>query len=107
MALYKYEHLDHAAAAKNGCEAVFEVLQDHKEAPLEVCPKCGQACRRMFNFRVSSVRSERDTLSPKNLAAHGFTQYKKAGGGYYEKTAGEGPKVISADEAAKLQSKGL
>jgi hypothetical protein len=28
------------------------------------------------------------------LSKHGFTQYRKAGGGYYEKTCGEGPDVI-------------
>jgi hypothetical protein len=32
-----------------------------------------------------------------NLEKHGFTQYRKAGGGYYEKTAGEGPRVIKRD----------
>lgn len=45
-------------------------------------------------------------LSPKNLAQHGFTQYRKSGDGFYEKTAGEGPQVISADQANQLQSKG-
>jgi hypothetical protein len=34
-------------------------------------------------------------LKPANLEAKGFTQYRKAGDGYYEKTAGtEGPDVI-------------
>ena len=102
MPLYKYEH---TAAVGKGCEAVFEVLQGHTEQSLEACPVCGNPCRRLYNFRVASMQSERDTLGPKNLAKHGFTQYKKAGDGYYEKTAGDGPQVISGDEAAKLQGR--
>lgn len=103
MPLYKYEHVDEVG---EGCQAVFEVLQKHTEEPLTVCPTCGKPCRRTYNFRVASVRSEREMLSSKNLSTHGFTQYKKAGDGFYEKTAGEGPQVISADQAAKLQSRG-
>ena len=36
-------------------------------------------------------------LSAKNLGEKGFTQYVKAGDGYYEKTAGDGPLVISGN----------
>jgi hypothetical protein len=36
-------------------------------------------------------------LSDKNLNEKGFTKYVKAGDGYYEKRAGKGPDVISAD----------
>ncbi|MDO4574762.1 MAG: zinc ribbon domain-containing protein [Planctomycetia bacterium] len=95
MPLYKYEHSDVCGA---DCDMIFEELQDRSEAPLEKCPRCGQPVRRRFDFRVASVKSERDMLSPKNLAKHGFTQYKKSGGGFYEKTAGDGPQVISADK---------
>lgn len=34
-------------------------------------------------------------LDEKNIEKHGFTQYKRAGKGVYEKTAGKGPDVIS------------
>jgi len=100
MPLYKYEHISRPG---KGCGKEFETLQSHSEPALEKCPECGRKCRRVFNMRVAAVKSERDMLSPKNLEKHGFTQYKKSGDGFYEKTAGEGPQVISADEARKLQ----
>ena len=34
-------------------------------------------------------------LKEGNLAKKGFTQYRRAGGGVYEKTAGKGPDFIS------------
>lgn len=102
MPLYKYEH---TGKPGKGCEKEFEVLQSHSEPVLEVCPECGRKCVRVFSGRVATVKSERDMLSKKNLERHGFTQYKKSGDGFYEKTAGEGPQVISADEARKLQQK--
>ena len=43
------------------------------------------------------MKSVRDMLSSKNLSRRGLTQYKKAGDGYYEKTAGDGPQVINRD----------
>lgn len=39
----------------------------------------------------------RTNLSASNLERFGFMQYKKAGDGKYEKTAGAGPDVISKD----------
>ncbi len=103
MPLYKYGHTDGKGP---DCPEEFEVLQSRTEAVLEVCPTCGKPVRKMLNIRVASVRSEKEMLSPKNLASHGFTQYKKSGDGFYEKTAGEGPQVISADQAQKLQARG-
>jgi hypothetical protein len=35
------------------------------------------------------------TLKERHAEKHGFTQYRRAGGGVYEKTAGKGPKYIS------------
>ncbi|MDO4549901.1 MAG: zinc ribbon domain-containing protein [Planctomycetia bacterium] len=102
MPLYKYEHVSRPG---DGCEKEFEVLQSRTEKALDKCPECGKKCRRLFCGRVAAIKSERDTLSTKNLERHGFTQYKKAGDGFYEKTAGDGPQIISADEARKLQQK--
>ena len=36
-----------------------------------------------------------DPLRPSNLDSKGFTQYKRMGKGYYEKTAGVGPNAIA------------
>lgn len=103
MPLFKYGHTEGKGP---GCEENFEVLQNRSEPDLTVCPVCGKPVRKMLNIRVASLKSEKEMLSPKNLAQHGFTQYRKSGDGFYEKTAGEGPQVISADQANQLQSKG-
>lgn len=103
MPLFKYGHTEGKGET---CPEVFEVLQNRSEEPLTVCPDCGMPVRKMLNIRVASVKSEKDMLSPKNLERHGFTQYKKSGDGFYEKTAGEGPQVISADHARQLQARG-
>ena len=69
-------------------------MQPMGAEPLTQCPHCSQPCHRVFSkFGIS--KSARDILRPGNLEAKGFTQYTKAGGGYYEKTAGkDGPDVI-------------
>ena len=74
------------------CQGRFEVLQKAGDPQLTRCPTCDQPCHRVFSaFAVSRG----DILSSTNLESKGFTQYKKAGDGYYEKTAGkEGPNVI-------------
>jgi len=42
--------------------------------------------------------AEAGQISNKNLDRPGFTKYERAGGGFYEKKAGKGPNVISADD---------
>ncbi len=91
MPIYEY-------APDNGgcdqCHGSFEVMQSMGAEPLTKCPTCEQPCHRIFSA-VSHAVGKGNLLAPKNLEAKGFTQYKKAGGGYYEKTAGtEGPDVI-------------
>ncbi|HLA86313.1 MAG TPA: zinc ribbon domain-containing protein [Thermoguttaceae bacterium] len=93
MPLYEYQS---DGAGCEHCAARFEVLQSVNDPPVEKCPQCGGPCHRVFSS-FAPIKSTRDKLSAKNLARHGFTQYKKAGGGYYEKTTGDGPSVISRD----------
>ncbi len=92
MPIYEYEHSGGAGA---GCAGRFEVFQSMAEAPLEKCPACGKAVSRIIS--TVSVGSGGGLLSKSNLEAHGFTQYRKKGKGYYEKTAGAGPKAIAGD----------
>lgn len=96
MPIYEYEH---DARSQSECPARFEVLQRLEDQPLVECPTCGLSCHRI----VSSFATGRSTkagssnkadLSPKNLERLGFTQYRRSGGGRYEKTCGEGPSVI-------------
>jgi len=93
MPIYEYEpdaeHCSH-------CQGRFEVLQGVDDDPLTECPECGNPCHRVFST-FSAGKSVKDKLSPKNLERQGFTQYKRAGDGHYEKTAGDGPRVIKGD----------
>ena len=94
MPIYEYEHQEPHG---EGCGERFEAHQAMSAAPLERCPRCGVPCRRVpSSFGVSG--SAKALLSPKNLEAHGFTQYTRKGKGYYEKTAGPGPKAVAGDD---------
>jgi predicted nucleic acid-binding Zn ribbon protein len=91
MPLYVYAILN-----DDGSEGeTFEILQGMSEPTLTHHPETGQPVRRLLS--APNAPRHGGTLSSGNLARHGFTQYKKAGGGKYEKTAGSGPDVISRD----------
>lgn len=93
MPLYEYEPDGESCPF---CRVRFEVLQQLGDKSLSTCPQCGKPCHRVFSS-FAAIKSTRDMLSPKNLAAKGLTQYKKAGGGHYEKTCGDGPQVIKGN----------
>ena len=90
MPLYDY-------APKSGncrrCRGGFEVMQRVADAKLKRCPGCGKLCERL----ISAARlGGKYSLTPKKIKDSGLTQYKKAGDGYYERTAGSGgPQVIN------------
>jgi putative FmdB family regulatory protein len=90
MPLYEYEP---DAGGCDYCRGRFEVMQKIADPPLKKCPKCGQKCHRVFSS-FATIKGSKSMLSPKNLAEKGFTQYQRAGDGYYEKTGGGGPDVI-------------
>lgn len=91
MPIYEYAP---DSGACNKCPGQFEVMQSMGAAPLSACPECGQACHRVISAVSHSV-GKGHLLTPTNLEKKGFTQYRKAGDGFYEKTAGtEGPDVI-------------
>jgi len=92
MPLYEYEH--NLEKPADTCPHIFEIFQNINDPLLKKCPHCGADCHRVFSS-FANPKSTKDLLSPKNLEKHGFTQYKKAGKGHYEKTAGDGPKTIS------------
>jgi len=90
MPIYEYTHTEDRGAE---CGERFEAFQKISDEPLVSCPTCGKPCRRVLSaFEVGKSGS---LLSKSNLEAHGFTQYVKKGKGYYEKTAGTGPKAIA------------
>ena len=102
MPIYEYVSLDLQQCPFTECGGRFEELQDAEEVPLAHCLVCGAACRRIIS-RSSLKRYEHGAsgiLNPNNIARHGFTQYKKAGKGLWEKTVGEGPRFLKREEAA-------
>ena len=79
----------------------FEVLQQMSEPPLTHHPETCLPVRRVITAPAKAGRwtdmKAQSNLSDKNLDAKGFTKYVKMGDGKYEKRAGKGPDVISAD----------
>jgi putative FmdB family regulatory protein len=89
MPLYDY-------APKSGkckrCNGRFEVMQRVAEPKLTRCPTCNKPCERL----ISAVAlGGKYAVTPGKVKNLGFTQYNKAGDGFYERTAGSGgPEVI-------------
>ena len=80
---------------------VFEVVQPMSEPALEKHPETGVPVRRIPQApTIPGHWSDHETkkkLSNSNLDRLGFTKYERAGDGNFEKRAGSGPNVISAD----------
>ena len=93
MPIYEYAAVDKGCAH---CEAHFDLRQKLADAELTVCPECGAAVRRVLSAPGVAIGGAH-LLKEGHAAKHGFTQYRRAGGGVYEKTAGKGPKFISGD----------
>ncbi|AKS42069.1 FmdB family zinc ribbon protein [Wenzhouxiangella marina] len=91
-----YEYINDEAPGCEHCKQTFSVLQRLSDPPLEHCPECLAAVRRIISS-PNVVAGQSHRLKESNIEKAGFTQYKKIGKGVYEKTAGKGPGVISAD----------
>ncbi len=82
------------------CKDGFEALQKIADDALPACPKCLSPVEKVIcapHLGGKAFGNQSDTLDPKNFSKHGFTQYKRAGDGVYEKTAGKGPRFIADD----------
>lgn len=90
MPIYEYEH----ESASPSCVERIEVLQALADPPLIACPECGGTLRRVISSASFSMTRD---ISPDQVAKQGFTTYKKAGTGMYEKVAGEGVDTLKAD----------
>lgn len=93
MPIYEYAARGKGCAQ---CEAHFDVRQKLADAELTECPKCGAPVMRVISAPAVAIGNAH-TLRESHAAKHGFTQYRRAGKGVYEKTAGKGPKYISGD----------
>ena len=95
MPTYVYEIV---APDGEGTGECFEVVQPMSEDPLSKHPETGEPVRRgpqapNIAGKWSDMKGK-SQLSNKNLDRLGMTKYEKRGDGYYEKTAGKGPKTI-------------
>ncbi|MBS0558250.1 MAG: zinc ribbon domain-containing protein [Proteobacteria bacterium] len=91
MPIYEYAAVTRGCAC---CEAHFDVLQKLSEAALTKCPECGAAVQRVISAPNVAI-GHAGLLKESHAEKHGFTQYRRAGKGVYEKAYGKGPKFIS------------
>ncbi len=95
MPIYQYIPDDEARVCEQ-CRDGIERLQKLSDPALSACPECGAAMHRVISA-PSVVSGAAHLNRESHIEKHGFTQYKRAGGGVYEKTAGKGPAFISGD----------
>ena len=91
-----YEYQPETDASCDYCENGFEVLKKINAPHPESCPECGAPILRKIS--APNLTKASPSLDRANIEKHGFTQYRKAGDGVYEKTAGKGPNVINKDK---------
>jgi putative FmdB family regulatory protein len=92
MPIYEYEHKE---TPPESCKTRFEVLQKASEDALTSCPTCGADVKRVVSR--AQFRSKTDH-SPDRAGAKGFSTFKKAGEGVWEKTGGPGVDAIVASD---------
>jgi len=93
MPIYEY------AAVTKGCAFCtnhFEQMEKVTSSPLTHCPQCAAEVKRIISS-PSVISGQAHLQKESHLEKHGFTQYRRAGKGIYEKTAGKGPQFISDD----------
>jgi putative FmdB family regulatory protein len=82
MPIYEYEPVDRECLM---CEGKIEALQRVDDPPLRHCPYCGMSIRRLIS--KAAIKIDKGT-SPENAAKRGFSTFRRAGKGVWEKIAG-------------------
>ncbi len=95
MPIFDYRSIDEAAGCEH-CRPGFEHMERLNAEPLLACPQCGAAIRKLLSAPSLAIGGSH-LQKEKKIGDAGFTQYRKIGKGVYEKTAGKGPGIISAD----------
>jgi putative FmdB family regulatory protein len=91
-----YEYVVIEGQGCDRCTLPFTLLRRLSDPEVETCPACGARVRKILS-PPNVVAGQAHKLKESTIEKAGFTQYRKAGKGVYEKTAGKGPGVISAD----------
>ena len=99
MPVYTYRAVPDTNSKKSRtcgtCAQPFELIQRMVEDALTKCPECGRAVERVVSAPMLNGVGRVQKPSDAQLARSGFTQYKKAGKGHYEKTFGTGPSTLN------------
>lgn len=78
------------------CREHFEFVQRMSDDALTACPKCGAPIIRMIQAPMVGSQDLSKGPSEKRIREAGFTQFKRKGKGYYEKSFGKGPSSLHA-----------
>ena len=81
MPIREYIAVDPKKSCAN-CKDGFETVEPVGAEPLQICPECGNAVKRLIS--APSVGASDSGLHARAKSA-GFTSYKKLGKGEYEK----------------------
>lgn len=77
------------------CRDGFEIMQKIADEAVTTCPQCKASVQRRLS--APQIHRSGPSLDTSNIEKHGFTQYRRAGQGVYEKTAGKGPDILKDD----------
>ena len=99
MPIYEYEPRDHDCLI---CSGRVEVLQGIHEEPCQFCPTCGLSVRRVVSRASFELKR---AVDPEKASRRGFTTYKKAQKGTYERIAGDGPEAFTSPDAPRKSRK--
>jgi putative FmdB family regulatory protein len=86
--IYEYEPDDRECFICNGR---VEAIQNINDEPLKYCPTCGLEVRKVISKATFKIGLQ---SSPEKAAEKGFTTYKRAEKGKWEKVGGHGPDMI-------------
>jgi putative FmdB family regulatory protein len=102
MPIYEYEPDDRECFI---CEGKLELLQGIHEEALKLCPYCGlEICKKVSRASFKVGKPEIGTGSGAEKAGQkGFTTYKRAEKGVWEKVGGEGADyMVGSDEDMRV-----
>lgn len=100
MPIYEYEPTEHDCLM---CSGRVEVLQAIEDPALEFCPTCGLPVRRVIS--KASIAKHSSRVDYDKAARRGFTTFRRAERGKWERIAGDGVDGIlaSPEDEAKLK----
>lgn len=98
MPIYEYELNDDEPECQI-CPGRFDVLQEIAEGQIPHCPGCGLPCHRVVSRSTFKVQKGADA---QRAADKGFTTWRRAKKGEWEKVAGPGvDAIVSSDDDKK------